>query len=502
MKQITKLLLATAFMLVCTMTTQASHLMGGDIWVEKDAQGHHILKHKNFRDTLGILAYAETDFRGFKWNTTTSTWDPILVPPTMSLKMPMDSLTSGFLLQGVPYGIEMYNYKSDTLLLDSIFALNGNGRYRFYTDECCRNAAIQNLTVKTSMIIHCEYTYDPIAANQSPRYLAIPVFFGPVNSQWVYNPLPFDPDADSIAWVVDTPVCYANSANSAYTYCGGYTTPSSVSTGPFTLNNTTGQLDWTPNTVGNFVASFKVSEYRGGVEIGNTIRDMQYIVVPDSNSNGPVILPEFIPVTNFATGGNQSSSSNYNYMYYYPGSQFTFTVGAMDQNNGDVLTMSAFGNLFEDNSATFVYAPTGNGNMVNGTITWTPGVNETRDQMIVIRANDGTFSKDFTIILKRFEAPNAVNDIDETAANISIYPNPAKADQLISLKVVTEESLKDLNIRIVDLTGKLVSNQEVTQISSGVSTIELDQRLQAGFYFAQIIDSKENKIQTVKFVVQ
>ena len=189
-------------------------------------------------------------------------------------------------------------------------------------------------------------------------------------------------------------------------------------------------------------------------------------------------------------------------MYYYPGSQFTFTVGAMDQNNGDVLTMSAFGNLFEDNSATFVYAPTGNGNMVNGTITWTPGVNETRDQMIVIRANDGTFSKDFTIILKRFEAPNAVNDIDETAANISIYPNPAKADQLISLKVVTEESLKDLNIRIVDLTGKIVSNQEVTQISSGVSTIELDQRLQAGFYFAQIIDSKENKIQTVKFVVQ
>ncbi len=502
MKQITKLLLASVTLLLCSITSQASHLMGGDIWVEKNAQGQHILKHKNFRDTLGIPAYPQTNFRGFKWNNTTSTWDPITNPPSMPLLMPMDSLTSGFLLQGVPYGVEMYNYESDTLLLDSIFALNGAGRYRFYTAECCRNAAIQNLTTKSSMIIHCEYTYDPNAANQSPRYLAIPVFFGPVNSNWVYNPLPFDPDADSIAWVVDTPVCYANQANSAYTYCGGYTTPPSVSTGPFTLNNTTGQLDWTPNTVGNFVASFKVSEYRGGVEIGNTIRDMQYIVVPDSNSNGPVILPEFVPVTNYTTGGNQSTSSDYNYLYYYPGSQFTFTVGAMDQNNGDVLTMSAFGNLINDNSATFSYAPTGTGNMVNGTITWTPSANEARDQMIVIRANDGTFSKDFTIILKRFEAPNAVNDLDEKVANISIYPNPAKANQAISLQVVTEESLKDLNIRIVDLTGKVVSNQEVTNLSSGTSTIELNQRLQAGFYFAQIVDSKENKIQVVKFVVQ
>ncbi len=479
----------------------ATHLMGGDIWVEKNAQGNHILKHKNFRDTLGIPAYAQTDFVAFKWNTITTSWDPISAPSSMSLTMPMDSNNSGFLLLGVPYGVEMYNYESNAGLLDSIFSQNGNGLYRFYADECCRNNAIQNLTQKTSMIIHCEYTYDNNAANQSPRYLAIPIFFGAVNNAWVYNPLPFDPDADSIAWAVDTPVCSANSSNGNYSQCGGYVTPPSVSTGPFTLNNVTGQLDWTPSMVGNFVASFKVTEYRNGIEIGNTIRDMQYIVGPDSNMNGPVAMPEFIPVTGYGVN-NPNTNSSYNYQYYYPGNPLTFTVGAMDQNNNDVLTMTAFSNLLNNNQASFSYMSTGNGNMVNGTFSWTPNMNETRDQMVVIRANDGNYSKDFTIVLKKYEAPTAVNDIESNLANITVYPNPAKANQAINFKVIAKENMKDLQVRIVDLTGKVVATQQVDFISAGVSTLELNSKLQGGFYVAQFIDVNGNKEQLIKFVVQ
>ncbi len=501
MQNLIKLLTAITLLLVCSFTSNATHLMGGDIWVEKDANGKHILKHKNFRDTLGIPAYTQTDFVAFKWNTVTSAWDPISAPPGLSLTMPMNTANSGFLLLGVPYGVEMYNYESDAMLLDSIFALHGNGKYRFYANECCRNNAILNLTQKTSMIIHCEYTYDNMSANQSPRYLAIPVFFGPVNTPWVYNPLPFDPDADSIAWQIDTPVCAANQATGAYTYCGGYTTPSAAVTGPFTLNNVTGQLDWTPDLQGNFVASFIVTEYRNGIEIGNSIRDMQYIVTPDSIGGRRVAIPEFVPITGFGVN-NQNTSSSYNYQYYYPGSPLTFTIGAMDQNNNDVLTMTAFSNLLNTNAATFTYSPTGNGNMVNGTFSWTPNANETRDQMIVIRANDGSYSKDFTIILKKFQAPNAVNDVEDKLASISVYPNPAKANQAVNFKVVAEESMQDIEIRILDLTGKVISTQSLDRLSVGVSNIELDQKLQAGFYVAQFVDTKENKTQVVKFVVQ
>lgn len=503
MKNTIKLFAVLTIALLSFGTASATHLMGGDIWVEKNTAGNHILKHKNFRDTLGIPAYAATDFVAFKWNTTTSSWDPISAPSSMSLTMPMDSNSSGFLIQGVQYGVEIYNYSSDVGLLDSIFAANGNGRYRFYTNECCRNNAIQNLTVKTDMIIHCEYTYDNMSTNQSPRYLAIPIFFGPINNAWVYNPLPFDPDADSLAWAIDTPVCSANSSTGAYIYCGGYSTPPAATSGPFTLNPVTGQLDWTPSMLGNFVASFIVTEYRNGIEIGNSIRDMQYIVVPDSNNNGPVAMPEFIPVTGYGVG-NQNSSSSFNYQYYYPGSPMTFTVGAMDQNNNDVLSMSAFSNLLNNNNsnAAFSYMPTGNGNIVNGTFTWTPPANETRDQTVVIRASDGNFSKDFTIVLKKFEAPTAINDMDTKQMDITVYPNPAKANSDISFKVVSQESMKDIQLRIVDLTGKIVATQEMKTISAGVSSIQLNQNLQAGFYLAQFIDAKENKKQLIKFVVQ
>lgn len=501
MKNFIKSLSALAIMLMCYLPSNATHLMGGDIWVETTLTGGHILKHTNYRDTLGIPAYAVTNFSAFKWNTVTSVWDPISAPPGMSLNMPMDSLNSGALILGVPYGVEFYNYESVPGLLDSIFAHNGNGRYRFNTHDCCRNNAIQNLTQKTDLIIHCEYTYNNTLVNQSPRFLSIPVFFGPVNNAWTYNPLPFDPDGDSLVWVVDTPVCSANAAG-AYSYCAGYTTPPSVSTGPFTLNSATGQLTWTPSTVGNFVASFIVKEYRNNVQIGSSIRDMQYIVVPDTNSSGPIAMPEFVPVTGYGQGNNGVANSSYNYQYYYPGSPMSFTIGAMDQNNSDVLNMTAFSSLINNSNATFNYSATGTGNMVHGTFNWTPPANETQDHMVVIRANDGAFSKDFTIILKKYEAPTAVNDIDANAMNITVYPNPAKANSAISFKIVSEENMSDLDLRIVDLSGKVVATQEVKSLASGVSTVKLNSELQAGFYLAQFIDAKENKKQLIKFVVQ
>ncbi len=503
MKKSIKTLGTAALMLLCYLSTHATHLMGGDIGITKDINGAFILEHVNFRDTLGIPAYASTKFNAYKWDTSSNQWTPITGTPPGALVMPMDSNSSGALLVGIPYGIQIYNYMSVAGLIDTIFADNGPGKYLFYTEDCCRNLAILNTTTPGSekLVISCEYTYDPSPSTSefSPEFLAIPTIYGPINTPWVYNPLPFDADGDSLSWALNTP--WGSFSGSSLNPCAGYTLPSAAASGPFTLNSATGQINWTPNMLGNFIASFEITEYSGGVEIGKVVRDMQYVVVPDSNQNGPISIPNFVPVTGYGVN-NQNTSSSYNYQYYYPGSPLTFTIGAMDQNNNDVLSMTAFSSLLNNSNASFSYLHTGNGNMVNGTFTWTPPVNETQDHIVVIRANDGSFSKDFTIVLKKFVAPTSVNDVDVQDMNITVYPNPAEANSVIRFKIVSELGTNNLDLRIVDLTGKTVATQKVNALASGVSTIQLEEQLQTGFYFAEFIDAKENKRQLIKFVVQ
>lgn len=506
MKNILKTFCALAIMLACYLPSNATHLMGGDTWVDKDTNtGNYYLKHTNYRDTFGVPAAASMIFKAFKWDAVSSTWIPAQTTPSYTSSLPMDSSTSGNLMTGVPYGVEVYNYSSDTGVIDSIFAQNGAGRYRFFAQSCCRNGAIQNLAtpLNSNLIIHCEYNYDPTVINTSPRFLAEPIFYGPVNTPWSYNPFPFDADGDSLVWVVDTPVCTGNALNGSFTYCGGYTTPPATAAGAFTLNSVTGQLNWTPSTVGNFVASFHITEYRNGIEIGNSIRDMQYIVVNDTNSNGPINIPSFTTITNYnIETGSGGQSNSYNYLNYTPGMPLTFSIAAEDLNNNDVLTMKAIGDLFTNGSnANFTYTPSGIGNTVNGTFTWTPTAADSRDYMIVIRANDGSFSKDFTLILRKFEAPNSVTDIAKEIS-FKVYPNPAKANSAINFRVATSETMRDLNLQIVDISGKVVATQNVNTLSSGTTDVALNGVLQAGFYFAKLTDASGAKSETIKFVVQ
>ena len=97
----------------------------------------------------------------------------------------------------------------------------------------------------------------------------------PVNTPWVYNPLPFDSDGDSLVWSLDTP-------NTAYgIQCAGYTLPQDTSgLGTFSIDAVAGDISSTASFIGNYVTTVLVEEYRNGVKIGEIRRDMQLIVLP------------------------------------------------------------------------------------------------------------------------------------------------------------------------------------------------------------------------------
>ena len=49
--------------------------------------------------------------------------------------------------------------------------------------------------------------------NSSASYLSPPVAYLPADTLWSYNPLPFDPDGDSLVWSLTTPLGSSSTVN-------------------------------------------------------------------------------------------------------------------------------------------------------------------------------------------------------------------------------------------------------------------------------------------------
>ena len=132
------------------------------------------------------------------------------------------------------------------------------------------NAGAESFALSTS------FNVDTLNPNSSPSYLSLPVAYLPSDTLWQYNPLPFDPDGDSLAWSLTTPLG-SGALVAGYQFLDDTVFYSNTSN-PFALDSVTGELTWNAKMHGNFVAAFLIEEYRNGVKIGEMRRDMQYIV--------------------------------------------------------------------------------------------------------------------------------------------------------------------------------------------------------------------------------
>lgn len=458
--------------------------MGGDLVLKTDSNGMY-LHHTNYRDTLGIPAYPTATLDIYIWDATTSSWLQLVVAYPMPQVSP-----SGTLLTGVPYGVEVYNYDTPPGMLDSTLFSSGSGTYRCVVYDCCRNAIIGNMTSPSgeSLVLSCEFNYDATGTvlDQTPEFLNIPVIYGPINSAWAYNPLPYDADGDSLSWEIYTPIGGVVAGN--LISCAGYTLPPATATGGLTLNPITGEFTWTPSMLGNYVASFKIHEYRGGVEIGSVIRDMQYIVIPDSSGGNLLRMPEFAMGTPYLT----NTADDYNYVYYTPNVPFTFDILASDPNSADIVTLQANSELFKPgvSNASFNSYTTGFGNQVQGTFKWTPAVTESRDKLLAIRANDGTFTKDFTILLRK-ASPTSVTNKNSNDFEMNLFPNPI-ADNTIRMNVKSDQAYKHVTLQVVDMTGKKVAKFNDIQIIAGQTFVQRNLNLPKGIYTIQL--TSNNKV--------
>lgn len=94
-------------------------------------------------------------------------------------------------------GVEEYIYTVNT-------TVPSFGTFNIYYWECCRNSAIINMTPGVAFVLDDVLFAD--STNSTPVFLNPPIPMAQLGVPFYYNPLPYDADGDSLAWVLDTPL--------------------------------------------------------------------------------------------------------------------------------------------------------------------------------------------------------------------------------------------------------------------------------------------------------
>lgn len=382
------LLLLTAFW---TPQAKATHLMGGDIVVQQISGLTYGVVMTVYRDTLGIPMQMNATF-----NVKDSAGTNI-----MSFQTAYDSVISGNTLPMYPYGVEVYFF-IDTITFPSA------GMYTIGWSNCCRNGAILNISnpLSQSMFLQTEVTAMDTTNNSTPFFLVPAAIFLPVNTVWQYNPLPFDPDGDSLYWSLSNPL------NTWSTGCPGYVSPPGSM--PMTINPITGTITWTANTLGNYVTTVLVEEYRDGELIGSIRRDMQFIVVQASGTS---------PIWNASTLPTDSLGNIH--VNLIQNSSFTLNVSGYSPAQ-NTLWVEAYGEPFFTSPNPAVWTSSGSGvnDSISGTISWAPSSAQTRAEpyLLAIRLSDNFLTQDLSLI---FQVSATVDLEEREAIHWMAYPNPS-----------------------------------------------------------------------------
>jgi len=234
-------------------------------------------------------------------------------------------------------------------------------------DLCCRNDQVTNLSTPGSQDLYVSSTIDnsvgTAVCNSSPVFNSLPIIYACAGQPYGYNQGAVDTDGDSLSFTLINPLT-GPGQNIPYNTGYNINQPFGAAS-PFTLSAVTGQMNFTPANTGAYVITILVREYRNGVLVGSTIRDVQVVVVSCGAGNPPLVSN-----VDSLLGGTQIDSIT---IQACPGETVDFSVFAVDP--GDVLTLTT-------NVATAIpgatLTVTGNGTFrIKANFVWVPTVLDT-----------------------------------------------------------------------------------------------------------------------------
>lgn len=123
--------------------------------------------------------------------------------------------------------------------------------------------------------------------NSSPGYTSIPTPFFCLNRFQQYNQGAVDPDNDSLVFsLVNAIKGDGGTTQYIQPYSGGM--PVGALAGTFSFSAVSGQLSFQPDVLQRSLVVNKVEEYKNGVLVGSSMREMTFVVLNNCNNNPPV----------------------------------------------------------------------------------------------------------------------------------------------------------------------------------------------------------------------
>lgn len=182
-------------------------------------------------------------------------------------------------------GIVRYEF-SNTYTLSST-----SDRWRFIFEgnmgtgqQAGRSTATTNLSAAGIMYLESVLN-NTTGNNNSPIFTSVPTPFFCVNQNQDYNQGAVDNDNDSLYFSLTAAI--SNGTIMSYRPGFSATKPVSVVTNTFKFDNKTGQMTFTPDIGQSSVVVNRIDEYRNGVLIGSSMREMSFIVFTDCNNTPP-----------------------------------------------------------------------------------------------------------------------------------------------------------------------------------------------------------------------
>ncbi|RMG23003.1 MAG: hypothetical protein D6730_15305, partial [Bacteroidetes bacterium] len=234
-----------------------------------------------------------------------------------------------------PYpSVEQYTYQGQ-------FLLPANCRdWEIAWFTCCRNANITNAVISpvfTEMRLVATLNNLDVSCNSSPTFTNVPTPFINANQPYWYNNGATDPDGDSLVFEMVNPLendLFFPPGSAPVPFQPGFSATNPVATAPpnsFSFDSVSGQMYFVPDGPQWDIMTVQVKEYRNGMLIGSTMRDLQ-IVVHDNPLNQQ---PVFLPPANVTGGSNKDFSFS-----VCAGNTLSFDIQIEDPNLSDVLSLT------------------------------------------------------------------------------------------------------------------------------------------------------------------
>lgn len=368
-----RLLLMSCVLLLLPTMVQASHNVGADISYRCLGNNQYEITLNYYRDCNGIGAPTTVNFSVASPSNCGTALNNVLATQTANSGREVSQLCPAQLPQstcsgGTLPGVQVYTYVA-TVTLPSQCA-----DWTVSYSDCCRNAGVTNLA-NPNAGIYVETIINNAngLCNSSPIFTSLPVPYICSGQPFSYSHGAIDVDGDSLVFSIIEP---RDAGNAILAYGTGFSIATPLAIAPsttFNFNTQTGQMTFTPQGAQLAVVAVRVIEYRNGVEIGRTMRDIQIVVL--NNCTNLATTPPNAPVVN--TGGSYDPVTSS--FVVCAGETLIFSFGVRDPNATDTLAIyTPNTNLLQ------VFGP-GNFNIV--TQYPIPGRFDTMDVFVIVNAN-------------------------------------------------------------------------------------------------------------------